>query len=240
MRFPDWRITEIAAKREINRRMARLIFAGLFLLSGCQNSESETETSIIINPSPGVGGGNYNWISPEMIKFQDEVKSGELPTTDLLDLKFTNLENQTVALKSLLQPGRKLILVVMRGFSGEVCKFCTTQTSRLISNYSKFTDRETEIVIVYPVSSASDSSRLQELQAAAAAQLQVPNLQIPMPMLLDVNLEVVKQLGIQKNLAKPSTYIFDSEGKVRFAYVGSHLADRPSVQALLDEIDKLQ
>jgi len=177
-----------------------------------------------------------------MIKFADEVRSGPLPTTDLLKLKFTNLDNQSVELKSLLHPGKKLILVVMRGFAGEVCKFCTTQTSRLISNYSKFTDRETEIVIIYPVSSAQDSSRLQELQMGAAAQLQVPfqNFQFPMPMLLDVNLEAVKQLGIEKNLAKPSTYIFDGEGNVRFAYVGSHLADRPSIQALLDVIDKIQ
>lgn len=210
----------------------------LLLIAGCQNAQSEVENeiSIVIHQAEN----QQNAISPDMIQFQDQVKSGPLPTIDLLGLQFTSLEGQTVELRSLLQPGRKMILVVMRGFGGEICKFCTTQAARLISNYSKFTDRDTDIVIIYPVASEQDSSRLQELQLAIAAQLQVPHLQIPLPMFLDVNLQAVKQLGIQKNLAKPATYIFDSEGNIRFAYVGSHLADRPSIQALLDEIDKIK
>ena len=44
----------------------------------------------------------------------------------------------------------------------------------------------------------------------------------------------VELLGIRKDLSKPATYILDGEGRVRFAYVGNSLADRPSVKALLE------
>ena len=57
--------------------------------------------------------------------------------------------------------------------------------------------------------------------------------------MLDVQLKVVDQLGIRKDLSKPATYILDKEGQTRFAYVGESLADRPSVKALLEQLDLL-
>lgn len=207
-------------------------------LIGCQESEQVTETSIVISQTDP----QTSAISPEMIQFEDEVVSGPLPTFNLLSLHFKTLENQDVELASLFRPDKKLILIFMTGFTNEIGKFCITQTSRLVSNYSKFTDRETEIVIIYPVSSELDSSRLQELQMATAAQLQVPfhTFQVPFPMLLDVNLDAVKKLGIERNLSRPATYIFDPAGHLRFAYVGKHAGDRPSEQALVDQIDKIK
>ncbi len=58
-------------------------------------------------------------------------------------------------------------------------------------------------------------------------------------MVLDVGLTVVDQLGLRAFLSKPATYILDRRGNVRFAYIGANLADRPSVQAMLDVIDSL-
>jgi len=220
--------------------IACAILAWGMSLAGCHrgadDSSQGSETSFVIHQ----GESQQELITPDMINFQDQVRSGPLPTIDLLDLRFQTLEHQTVQLRSLIQPGRKLVVIVTRGYAGEICKFCSTFVSNLVANYSKFTDRETDLVVIYPVQSDQDAPRLMELQMAVAAQLRVPNLQIPFPMLLDVNLEAVKQLEIQKNLAKPATYIFDENGLARFAYVGNHLADRPSVQALLDEIDKIR
>jgi peroxiredoxin len=61
---------------------------------------------------------------------------------------------------------------------------------------------------------------------------------VPFPVLLDVQLQAVDQLGIRKDLSKPATYIVDRTGEVRYAYVGNHLADRPSVQAVLQQLDQ--
>jgi hypothetical protein len=51
---------------------------------------------------------------------------------------------------------------------------------------------------------------------------------------------VVNKLGIQGDLARPSTYILDKQGAVVYGYVGETQVDRPSVKALLAQLDKLQ
>ena len=63
--------------------------------------------------------------------------------------------------------------------------------------------------------------------------------EVPFPVLLDVALKGVDALGIRKDLSKPATYILDAQGRLQFAYVGNTLADRPSVQALLEQLDKI-
>ena len=60
----------------------------------------------------------------------------------------------------------------------------------------------------------------------------------PMPVALDVSLIAVRKLGIEDNLAKPTSLIIDKHGVVRYAYVGRTIADRPSVKDLLNELSK--
>ena len=64
-------------------------------------------------------------------------------------------------------------------------------------------------------------------------------MKVPFVMLLDTDLNAVKTLGIEGDLAKPSTYILDKKGNAVFAFVGETTTDRPSVQALLAQLDKL-
>jgi peroxiredoxin len=65
------------------------------------------------------------------------------------------------------------------------------------------------------------------------------NPKVPFPLLLDKDLKAVQSLGISGDLAKPSTYILDKKGNAVFAFVGETTTDRPSVQALLAQLDKL-
>lgn len=60
-----------------------------------------------------------------------------------------------------------------------------------------------------------------------------------MPLVFDPELKVVDKLGIRKDLSKPATYILDPKGQVQYAYVGATLADRPSVKAMLDQLDEM-
>ena len=76
---------------------------------------------------------------------------------------------------------------------------------------------------------------LQETRKQLADAPQQP----PFPVLLDLELKGVTQLGIRQDLSKPATYIIDRQGHVRFAYVGADRADRPSVQAILSELDEI-
>ena len=62
----------------------------------------------------------------------------------------------------------------------------------------------------------------------------------PFPVLLDEDLAAVNQLGIAAQLAYPSTFIIDKQGSVKLSYVGQNPIDRPSIKALLDQLDRLQ
>ena len=63
---------------------------------------------------------------------------------------------------------------------------------------------------------------------------------LPFPILLDIDFQAVNRLGLREDLAKPSTYILDKQGELRFAYVGSNSADRPSVKAMLAQLDAIE
>ena len=59
------------------------------------------------------------------------------------------------------------------------------------------------------------------------------------PVALDVSLNLVRAIGIEDNLARPTSLVIDKEGIVRFAYVGKTIADRPSADDLLREVQRI-
>lgn len=186
-------------------------------------------------------GPSYNEFDTSGIVFKDHLSTNDTPGDKTADLQFTDQAGKTVPLKSLFGD-KHLVLVITRGYNGQICPYCATQTARLIANYKEFTNRGAEVVLVYPIAQPADEPRLADFtkralkldpgaEAAGA---------VPFPVLLDVNLAAVDALGIRKDLSKPSTYIFDKTGKLHFAYVSSSLTDRPSVKALLEQLDLLK
>lgn len=61
----------------------------------------------------------------------------------------------------------------------------------------------------------------------------------PFPIVLDVELELIKKLTIEGSLAKPTSMIVTTDGKIEYAYIGKGITDRPTVPTLLEEIDTL-
>jgi peroxiredoxin len=161
---------------------------------------------------------------------------------DVEQLAFVGVDGQPVNLKQFV--GQKnVVLIVTRGnttkavagpYRDNICLYCATQTSRLIANYQAFQDQGAEVVVVYPIKELADKSSvgqfLESVRKVGATAAP------PFPLVLDVGLQAVDQLGIRADLAKPATYIVDKAGEVRFAYVGATIADRPSVQSLLDQL----
>lgn len=130
------------------------------------------------------------------------------------------------------QRGKKpVLLVVLRGFSGQVCLYCATQTTAISKNIKKFNDLGVEVVVVYPGPVEAVAPFIEAVRSLAHEPL-------PMPVALDVSLIAVRKLGIEDNLAKPTSLIIDKHGIVRYAYVGRTIADRPSVNDLLNELSK--
>lgn len=176
---------------------------------------------------------------PAEIKFLDQVEPQAAPMVEFADLPLTSIDGTTSSLKQIAN-SRPLVVVFTRGYNGAICPYCSTQTARLISNYAEFQKRNAEIVVVYPLS--DDPARthvpefLTKINSINATRGAAPP---PFPLLLDVGLQAVDQLGIRKDLSKPSTYLLDRDGAIRFAYVGKSLADRPSVKVLLEQLDAI-
>jgi peroxiredoxin len=165
--------------------------------------------------------------------FKDDVQSNaDHPPAESLALDFVDSNGGKVDLHQ-YRGKKNVVLVINRGFNGYVCLTCQTITSRLIQNYKAFTSRDTEVLVVYPGPRGRVTEFIEAVRANSGGAT------LPFPVLLDEDMRVVKRLGIEADLAKPSTYILDKAGQVRFAYVGSAPSDRPSVKALLDQLDRL-
>ena len=182
-------------------------------------------------------GGGSSGRSPSLPKivdvdFIDELESNHDETDGLLNLEFVDTVGDMVRLDQ-FQGNKNVLLVFTRGFSGQLCPFCTTQTSRLIKNYGEITKRDTEVLLVYPGSRAQ-LPQFQEASLQAGADEK-----FPFPVLLDEDLAAVTKLHIKANLAHPSTFIVDKGGNIQLAYVGSNPTDRPSIKAILSKLDSL-
>lgn len=202
-----------------------LMCVAISLLIGCGDGSV---------PAPVGGYG----IDHRKIQFRDDVQSQATGNDNIADFVFTDINGDEKSLKEYL--GKKnVVLVVTRGYAGSVCLYCATQTSRLLTNYPQFARRDAEVVVVFPVETPEDKTRHRHFVVSVKNQLDTPVEKIPFPIVLDVELKAVDQLGIRKDLSKPATYILDKQGQTRFAYVGESLADRPSVKVLLEQLDAL-
>lgn len=209
------------------------------LAGGCSGDQT---------PSPASSSGgrassaydDYGGYGPGELEiaFLDDAPANATLEDGITSLEFTQPDGEQVSLQDFVGD-KDVVLVVTRGNTGAICPYCSTQTARLIKSYDEFVQRGAQVVVVYPVEAESDSSKLDAFLSASRDKLEDPNRPVPFPVLLDVELQAINQLGIRKNLSKPATYIVDRSGEVRYAYVGGHLADRPSVAALLKQLDQL-
>lgn len=194
-------------------------------MAGCSKSPSSTDMSSNM-PMPTHDTSD--------VVFKDEVESNVEVPDGLDGLVFLDTAGKRVALESFLGE-KNVVLVFTEGFAGGMlCPFCKTQTSRLVANYDKFADLDTEILVVYPGS----RDHLDEFVAAAKKTEKAEVDNVPFPLVLDEDLAAVSYFNIQSNLAHPSTFIIDKQGNVRLAYVGADMsADRPSVAAMLRVVE---
>jgi peroxiredoxin Q/BCP len=128
-----------------------------------------------------------------------------------------------------LKGKKNLLLVFLRGFSGQVCIACSTQTSALAKMADRFEALQTQILLVYPGPAASLPAFLKAVSDLDAATT------LPFPLLLDPELLATKRLGIEGSLALPTSILVDRQGIVRFAYAGKRYDDRPPIRVLLEQ-----
>jgi peroxiredoxin len=172
------------------------------------------------------------------VQFADVTQSQPITIEDFSDLRFTDKDGKEVQLADVMTR-KYLVLVVTRGWYGGVCFYCASQTSRWARRFDELDPYDAQLVVIFPTETDEDALKLDELSKRIKGG-EIPNEDIPYPILLDINLTGVDQLGIRAELAKPSTYIIDREGRVRFAYVGESIADRPTVDSVLKQLAQLE
>jgi peroxiredoxin len=148
--------------------------------------------------------------------------------------RFKCADGGTLDLRDIQQRGKRVLFVVLRGFSGQVCVYCVAQTKALGDCKQEFADLGIEVVVVYPGPEGNEKSFLM------AYEITFEEGPPPYAVLYDPNLELVTALGLQGgDLAYPSTFLLDEQGIIRYAYVGQHKADRPAAAALTKFIRSL-
>ncbi len=219
-----------------------MALAGLLILaSGCtQRPKSDTSLPDVlveerdrVSPPTTEQGNSATPAQLAPVDFKDHVQTNAEVPAGLEGLVFLDTTGRRVALSSYL--GKKnIVLVFTEGFSGMLCPFCKTQTSRLIENYEKFQALDAEVLVVYP----GTRDHVEEFIEAAKKTEKRQVDEVPFPIVLDEDMTAVDFFSIRSNLAHPSTYIIDKKGNIRLAYVGKDMsADRPSVGAILSEIE---
>jgi peroxiredoxin len=192
---------------------------------------------------PGYGGSGspYGGGQPggAQIEFNDNAATNASTDVPLSEMKFTDVDGNAKQLKDLGE--KNLVVVVVRGMQvqGVVCPYCATQTSRLIKSYQEFKDREAEVVVIYPLAAGRNKQELDTFLTRSKQAINEPGAETPFPVWLDVDLHAVDVLGLRADLAKPTTYILDKQGRIRFAHVGS-MTDRPSIKVMLAQLDALK
>ncbi|MDX1944900.1 MAG: redoxin domain-containing protein [Pirellulaceae bacterium] len=205
-----------------------LMLAALLMLVGCAPERVPYETLV-----PFV---------------EDAQTNAQVDDAAIGSLSFVDPAGQPVDLAQ-YRGKKNVVLVVTRGPLGTVppaergtmlykdlCLYCTTQTSGLLNSYPQFQERDAEVIVVFPVLKSADGAELATFREAIPP---LPTDQPTLALVLDVELKAVEKLGIRDNLSKPATYILNKAGQTRFAYVGRTIADRPSVQAILNQLDAI-
>jgi peroxiredoxin len=168
---------------------------------------------------------------------KDDAPSNRTYAAADFPLSFVDRDGKTVELKQ--YRGKPLVLIVVRGMpespGGVFCPYCLAQASSLTSNYAEFQSRGAEVLLVFPGPADKAAEFSQQVKARNEGTAAMPY-----PVCVDQDCSTCSHLGIRGDLAKPSTFILDAAGEVAYAYVGKSTSDRPSVKAILAEVDRLK
>ncbi|MDA1185491.1 MAG: peroxiredoxin family protein [Acidobacteria bacterium] len=75
------------------------------------------------------------------------------------------------------------------------------------------------------------------------ARMTVSELGITYPVLSDASLTYIRQYDVlhpQEGIARPSMFIVDREGVIRWRFVGMSASARPPIETVLEELRKVQ
>ena len=119
--------------------------------------------------------------------------------------------------------GRDVLVVFFRG---TWCPFCRQQMRVLTENYPRLERARVQVLGVV-------------CQSPASVRRHLDANPLPFPLLVDARREAAKAYGVHYylswdgvNLARPSLFVLDGEGRITFRYVGGNMRDLPVTSVL--------
>jgi peroxiredoxin len=145
------------------------------------------------------------------------------------DFTLRTLDDRSVRLSNLTAKS-DVVLVVLRGWPGYQCPFCTRQAHDFVSSAEKLKAAGVQVVMVYP-------GPADDLKAHATEFLQNKDWPNDFLFVLDPDYTFTKSYGLRwdapRETAYPSTFIIGKDGKVFFARVSKQHGGRVSADTVL-------
>jgi len=151
------------------------------------------------------------------------------------DFQWTALDDSKVTLSKLTAQG-PVVLILLRGFPGYQCPFCTAQVGELVSNASRFKEAKTQVVLVYP----GPADGLKQHAGEFVKGKTTPD---NFTLVLDPDYAFTSKYNLRWNgpheTSYPSTYVIDMKGKIVFAKISHTHGNRAHADAILEAVKKL-
>jgi peroxiredoxin len=132
------------------------------------------------------------------------------------------------------QGGHPFVLVILRGFPGYQCPFCTKQVHDFVDHASDFKAKNTRVLLVYPGPPADLDQHAKEF---LEKQAELPSNVV---LVTDPDYKVTNLYGLRwdapHETAYPSTFILDKKGMIAFEKISHSHGDRLSAQDALDHL----
>lgn len=150
-------------------------------------------------------------------------------------LDVRTVDDKPVRLAPLLKRG-PVVLVVLRGWPGYQCPFCTRQVGELIGHADDFAKRRSAVVLVYPGPTDGLKGHADEFIAGK----DVPK---SFRFAIDPGYDFTNRYGLRwdapHETAYPSTFVIGRDGRVAYAKVSHAHGDRAPIADILAALDAL-
>ena len=173
------------------------------------------------------------WVSVACLAMAVQVSqsSDGIPTVGQKAVDFTlrTVDGQSVRLSEETKRG-PVVLVVLRGWPGYQCPFCTRQFGDYLSHAAQFEERRAHVLFVYP----GPSTGLEEHARAFTTNRELPAV---FRLLVDPDYTFTTSYGLRWDApgetAYPTTFVIGSDGLVAFARTSRSHGERvPALDVL--------
>lgn len=148
------------------------------------------------------------------------------------DFTLNTPDGQPITL-SKLRAQSPVVLIVLRGWPGYQCPFCTKQVADFIAKRKELEQAGAQLLLVYPGPAENLKAHADEFRSAR-------DLPKSFHFVIDPDYVFTNQYHLRWDAkgetAYPSTFVIDKQGTVRFAHTSHTHADRTTPDQVLKEL----